>query len=75
METAQPEGKILDWSKGDCEPIPSKTMPGIACIERDYTKLYDTWIALEPNVEKGMGGKDISWSLKDITKKSALATA
>ncbi|MBQ9480145.1 MAG: nitrate reductase subunit alpha, partial [Selenomonadaceae bacterium] len=57
--------KILDWSKGECEPIPGKTMPGIACIERDYTKLYDKWIALGPNVEKGMGGKGMSWSSKE----------
>ena len=39
-ETAQPEGKILDWSKGDCEPVPGKTMPTIVIIERDYTKIY-----------------------------------
>ena len=26
----QPEGKVLDWSKGECEPIPEgKTMPNL----------------------------------------------
>ncbi|MBO6293007.1 MAG: nitrate reductase subunit alpha [Selenomonas sp.] len=65
-ETAQPEGRILDWSKGECEPIPGKTMPGIVKIERDYTKIYDKWIALGPNVEKGMGSKGgMSWASKD----------
>ena len=63
-ECAQPEGKILDWSKDECDPIPGKTMPNIACIERDYTKTYDKWIALGPNVEKGMGGKGMSWESK-----------
>lgn len=51
-ETAQPEGKILDWSKGDCEPIPGKTMPAIAMMERDYTKIYDKWIALGENIKR-----------------------
>ncbi|MBO6290771.1 MAG: nitrate reductase subunit alpha [Selenomonas sp.] len=64
-ETAQPEGRVLDWSKGECEPLPGKTMPGIVKIERDYTKIYDKWIALGPNVEKGMGSKGMSWDSKE----------
>jgi len=63
-ETAQPEGKILDWSKGDCEPIPGRTMPAVGLIERDYTKIYDKWIALGPNIEKGMAMKGMSWQSK-----------
>jgi len=54
-ETAQPEGKILDWSKGDCEPVPGKTMPAIGLIERDYTKIYDKWIALGIEYRKRHG--------------------
>ena len=65
-ELAQPEGKILDWSKGDCEPIPGKTMPAIAMIERDYTKLYDKWIALGPNIQKGNGMKGLGWKSDDL---------
>ncbi len=65
-ETAQPEGKVVDWSKGECEPIPGKTMPQIVHIERDYTKIYDKWIALGPNVEKGMGTRGAGWKSDDI---------
>ena len=65
-ETAQPEGKILDWSKGDCEPIPGKTMPAIAMIERDYTKIYDKWIALGPAIQKGNGMKGLGWKSDDL---------
>ena len=65
-ETAQPEGKILDWSKGDCEPIPGKTMPAIAMIERDYTKIYDKWIALGENIKKGNGMKGLGWKSDDL---------
>ena len=65
-ETAQPEGKILDWSKGECEPIPGKTMPAIAMIERDYTKLYDKWVGLGPNIQKGNGMKGLGWASDDL---------
>lgn len=65
-ETAQPEGKILDWSKGDCEPVPGKTMPAIALIERDYTKIYDKWIALGTNIQKGNGMKGLGWASDDL---------
>lgn len=52
-ELAQPEGKVLDWSKGECEPIPGKTMPNLVHVTRDYTKTYDKYIALGPNVAEG----------------------
>ena len=64
-ETAQPEGRICDWKKGDCEPIPGKTMPNLVKVERDYTKVYEKWIALGPNVEKGMGAHGLSWESKE----------
>ena len=32
-EVAQPEGKVLDWSKGECEPIPGKTMPNLVHVK------------------------------------------
>ena len=65
-ETAQPEGKIFDWSKGECEPIPGKTMPAIAMIERDYTKLYDKWVGLGPAIQKGNGMKGLGWKSDDL---------
>ena len=65
-ETAQPEGKILDWSKGECEPIPGKTMPAIAMIERDYMKIYDKWIALGENITKGNVMKGLGWKSDDL---------
>ncbi len=61
-ETAQPCGKIFDWSKGECEPVPGKTMPQILHVERDYTKIYEKQIALGPNVKNnGIAIKGIAW--------------
>ena len=48
---AQPLGKIKDWSKGECEPIPGKTMPQIHVVERDYKTIYDKMTSLGPNAE------------------------
>ena len=63
QELAQPLGKIKDWSKGECEPIPGKTMPQIHVVERDYKTIYDKMTALGPNAGKQpIGTKGISWS-------------
>ncbi len=60
-EIAQPfEPK--DWKKGECEPIPGKTMPAVAVVERDYPNLYKRFTALGPLMEKvGNGIKGIAW--------------
>ncbi|MGB3525070.1 MAG: nitrate reductase subunit alpha [Flavobacteriales bacterium] len=41
---------IQDWSKGECEPIPGRTMHKIVPEMRDYTKIYDKYISLGPNL-------------------------
>ena len=47
---------IKDWYKGECEAIPGKTMHKIAIVERDYTKIYEKFITLGPNIKKkGLG--------------------
>ncbi|NPA13870.1 MAG: nitrate reductase subunit alpha [Aquificae bacterium] len=65
-EIAQPYGVIRDWKKGEVEPIPGKTMPNIAIVERDYTKVYDRYVSLGPNVaNKPFGAHGWSWSAKE----------
>jgi len=54
---------VKDWKKGEVEPIPGKTMPQIAVVERDYPNLYKRFTALGPLMNKlGNGGKGISWN-------------
>lgn len=61
-ETAQPKGLVKDWSRGECEPIPGKTMPGLVHFKRDYKTLHEKQIALGPNVAtNGLGGHGITW--------------
>jgi nitrate reductase alpha subunit len=60
-EIAQgPEPK--DWRRGECEPIPGKTMPAVTVVERDYPNLYKRFTALGPLMESlGNGTKGIAW--------------
>ncbi|MFD1485863.1 nitrate reductase subunit alpha [Lacticaseibacillus baoqingensis] len=64
-EMAQPNGEIKDWKKGECEPIPGKTMPSLSLVERDYTTIYDRYIALGPNAGGNVGGNGYHYSVKD----------
>ncbi len=65
-EIAQPFGKIKDWSKGETEPVPGKTMPKLVVVERDYTHVYDKFVSLGPLAEQNPIGADgVSWSGKE----------
>ncbi|NCA85477.1 MAG: nitrate reductase subunit alpha [Clostridia bacterium] len=57
---------IKDWSKGECEPIPGKTMHNIVVVERDYTKIYDKFICLGPNMKTGLGGHGNKYDSTDF---------
>jgi nitrate reductase alpha subunit len=61
-ELAQPF-EVKDWKKGECEPVPGKTMPQMVVIERDYPNTYRKFTALGPLMSKvGNGGKGIAWN-------------
>ena len=42
--------RVLDWKLGECEPIPGKTMPNLAIVERDYVNLYNRFMSLGPDI-------------------------
>jgi len=51
---------ILDWSEGECEPIPGKTMPHIQVVQRDYANLYRRFISFGRKVrEDGLRGNGV----------------
>jgi nitrate reductase / nitrite oxidoreductase, alpha subunit len=61
-EIAQAMG-VKDWKKGEVEPIPGKTMPGVTVIERDYPHIYERFTALGPMMDSlGNGGKGMAWN-------------
>ncbi|MFI0943546.1 nitrate reductase subunit alpha [Streptomyces sp. NPDC021020] len=60
-ETAQPGGLALDWRRGECEPVPGVTMPGLTVVERDYTAVGAKMAALGPLAEKlGLPAKGVT---------------
>jgi nitrate reductase alpha subunit len=72
LELAQAT-EVKDWKKGECEPVPGKTMPAVTVVERDYPNVYRRFTALGPLMEKvGNGGKGLSWNTEhevDLLKR------
>ncbi len=65
MALAQPIG-VKDWKRGECEPVPGKTLPLLKVIERDYPNTYRKYIALGPLMTKvGNGVKGIEWNTEE----------
>ncbi|MFN7995409.1 MAG: nitrate reductase subunit alpha [Bryobacteraceae bacterium] len=64
-EIAQPE--VRDWSKGECEPIPGKTMPRFSIVERDYVNLVHRFKSLGPGIkEHGVEDHGIDMHVADL---------
>ncbi|MAE45476.1 MAG: nitrate reductase subunit alpha [Planctomycetes bacterium] len=64
-EVSQPE--MLDWSKGECEAIPGKTMPNFKVVERDYANLYKQFISFGPLARKnGLGAHGTGYAIDDF---------
>jgi nitrate reductase alpha subunit len=57
---------MLDWTKGECEPIPGKTMPGLKVATRDFKNLYQRYISLGPVIRKaGLGAHGTHYEIED----------
>jgi len=62
MALAQPFG-VKDWKRGECEPVPGKTLPLLKVVTRDYPNTYRKFIALGPLMTKiGNGVKGLDWN-------------
>jgi len=60
---------VKDWKKGECDPVPGKTMPNIVAVERDYEATYERFTALGPLMESaGNNGKGMAWDTKEEVK-------
>lgn len=60
------QSTVKDWYKDECEAIPGKTMHKLAVVERDYTKIYEKFIALGENVRNnGLGAHGNHYNCED----------
>lgn len=66
QEISQPMGLVKDWKKGETDAVPGKTMPGLQIVERDYTEIYNKYVTLGPNLEKGkIGAHGVSFNVSE----------
>ena len=64
-ELAQPY-EPLDWTLGECEPVPGVNMPNVTVVERDYPATYERFTSLGPLLDElGNGSKGMNWDTKD----------
>lgn len=64
-EIAQPD--LKDWTRGEIEAIPGKTMPNLTVVERDYRNLYRQYISFGPLArEKGLGQHGTHYAIADV---------
>ncbi len=67
-EIAQPE--VKDWAAEECNPVPGKTMPNFAVVERDYVNLYNRYISFGPAARRdGVGAVGVHWPIEDFYDK------
>ncbi|WP_332813958.1 nitrate reductase subunit alpha [Ramlibacter sp.] len=60
-EIAQPY-QPRDWGRGECEPVPGRTMANVFLVERDYPATYARFTSLGPALDQlGNGSKGIHW--------------
>jgi len=60
---------VKDWKKGECDPVPGKTMPNYIEVVRHYPDTYKKFTSLGPLMSKlGNGGKGIGWNTEDEVK-------
>lgn len=64
-EIAQPS--IKDWTKGEVDAIPGKTMPSISVVMRDYKNVYNQYISFGPLVRaNGVGAHGTKYAISDF---------
>lgn len=64
-EIAQPS--IKDWTKGEIDAIPGKTMPSISVVMRDYKNVYNQYVSFGPLVRaNGVGAHGTNYAIADF---------
>jgi len=58
---------MADWTKGECEPIPGKTMPALKIVDREYGNVYWQYCSLGPLARaNGIGAHGTSYKIDDF---------
>jgi len=64
-EIAQPS--VRDWAKGECDPVPGRTMPNVAIVQRDWANLYNRFVSAGPKFrDGGLGAHGTKYAVDDL---------
>jgi len=56
---------VAEWRKGECDPVPGKSMPSFHVVKRDYPNTHAKFTALGPLLDElGNGSKGIVWDTR-----------
>src|SRR5699024_3278798 len=67
---ATPHGRVRDWKKGECEPVPGLTMPTLVEVERDYTRIWEKYASVGPLLEQlGMTTKGLTYQVSEFVDR------
>ncbi len=59
--------RVADWRKGECEPVPGKTMAHLRPVVRKYTELYHRFVSLGPLVrQNGLRAHAANYAIEDV---------
>lgn len=71
------QDRVQDWHRGECEPVPGKTMPNLTVVTRDYPNTFKKMTSLGPlAASAGVGAKGVLWHADAETEalKTSLGT-
>ncbi|NDL59669.1 nitrate reductase subunit alpha [Phytoactinopolyspora mesophila] len=71
-EVAQPGGLVRDWRRDDVDPVPGRSMWGLAVVERDYAAIAEKMATLGPLVDS-LGTTTKAVTIKPDREVSELA--
>ena len=61
------QATVKDWAKGECDPVPGRTMPNVAVVTRDYAHIFDRFISLGPKFrDMGLGVHGTKYAVDDF---------
>ncbi|OGO32329.1 MAG: nitrate reductase subunit alpha [Chloroflexi bacterium RBG_16_56_11] len=61
------QAHIRDWTRGEYEPVPGKTMPHLRLVERNYRDLYQRFISFGPLArQNGIGAHGVKWDIQEF---------
>jgi nitrate reductase alpha subunit len=58
---------LKDWARGETEPVPGRTLPGLRVVSRDYRAVYRNFVTFGPLArDNGLGAHGTHYDIADV---------